>query len=161
MQNDSESELYWDPGRSADDIFNQMSKGKYIEIPLSTVKKERKLGEGEFGEVFKGEWTTPTTTLTVALKTLKSSASEEERLKLLQEAAIMGQFIHPHIVRLYGVVTLSEPVSILVYKPPIWLCMMKPYVAAGCVLGLEHCPAHHRLGGNHCLVCLRPHGTAS
>ena len=110
MQNDSESELYWDPGRSADDIFNQMSKGKYIEIPLSTVKKERKLGEGEFGEVFKGEWTTPTTTLTVALKTLKSSASEEERLKLLQEAVIMGQFIHPHIVRLYGVVTLSKMV---------------------------------------------------
>ena len=110
MQNDSENELYWDPGSSADDIFNQMAHAKYIEIPLSSVKKEHKLGEGEFGEVFKGEWTTPVKTLTVALKSLKSSASEEERLKLLQEAAIMGQFIHPHIVRLYGVVTLSEMV---------------------------------------------------
>ena len=87
--------------------FNQ-----YNEVPRTAVKKERKLGEGEFGEVFKGEWNSSTTTLTVALKSLKSSASKEERLKLLQEAAIMGQFIHPHIVRLYGVVTLSDPVSL-------------------------------------------------
>ena len=140
-----EDSTYWRPAQTSDTIFDQMSKDKYIEIPLSTVKKERKLGEGEFGEVFKGEWTTPTTTLTVALKSLKSSASEEERLKLLQEAAIMGQFIHPHIVRLYGVVTLSEPVSILVYKHPIWLCMMKPYMVGGlCVLGLEHLPVQDR-----------------
>ncbi len=130
MQNDSESELYWDPGRSADDIFNQMSKGKYIEIPLSTVKKERKLGEGEFGEVFKGEWTTPTTTLPVALKTLKSSASEEERLKLLQEAAIMGQFIHPHIVRLYGVVTLSKMVWCTRFTVTLSFCPQCMFVIA-------------------------------
>ena len=106
----SDSELYWGPGSSADAIFNQMSRAKYIEIPHSTVKRDTKLGEGQFGEVFKGEWTSPTKTLPVALKLLKSSASDEERVKLLQEAAIMGQFIHPHIVRLYGVVTLSEPV---------------------------------------------------
>ena len=87
-----------------------MSRGKYLEIPFSSVKKGHALGEGEFGEVFKGGWTTPTTTMAVALKSLKSSASDEERLKLLQEAAIMGQFNHPHIVRLYGVVTLSDPV---------------------------------------------------
>ena len=85
-----------------------MSKGMYLEIPLSSVKKRHKLGEGEFGGVFKGEWTSPAKTLAVALKTLKSSASDEERVKLLQEAAIMGQFNHPHIVRLYGVVTLTE-----------------------------------------------------
>ena len=87
--------------------FNQ-----YNEVPRTAVKKECKLGEGEFGEVFKGEWKSSTATLTVALKSLKSSASEEERLKLLREAAIMGQFIHPHIVRLYGMVTLSDPVSL-------------------------------------------------
>ena len=110
VQHISDSELYWDPGKSTDAIFEQMSRAKYLEIPLSSVKKHAMLGEGEFGEVFKGEWTSPTKTLTVALKSLKSSASDEERLKLLQEAAIMGQFTHPHIVTLYGVVTLSEPV---------------------------------------------------
>ena len=105
-----------------------MSNGKYIEIPLSKVKKGHKLGEGQFGEVFKGVWTTPANSLTMALKSLKSSASDEERLKLLQEAAIMGQFIHPHIVKLYGVVTLSEPVSTCVQALTTKFCMMKPYI---------------------------------
>ena len=75
-----EDSTYWRPAQTSDAIFDQMSKDNYIEIPLSTVKKEHKLGEGEFGEVFKREWTTPAKTLTVALKSLKSSASEEERL---------------------------------------------------------------------------------
>ena len=101
---------YWSPAPTTEAIFDQMSKSMYLEIPLSSLNEKSKLGEGEFGEVFKGEWTSSARTLPVALKTLKSSASEEERLKLLQEAAIMGQFNHPHIVRLYGVVTLSEPV---------------------------------------------------
>ena len=46
----------------------------------------------------------------VAVKTLKTSAKEEEKLKFLQEAAIMSQFKHPHIVKLFGAVTMSEPV---------------------------------------------------
>ena len=118
-----ENDTYWRPAHTAAAIFDQMSNGKYLEIPLSSVKKKLKLGEGQFGEVFKGEWSTPTTTLTVALKSLKSSASDEERLKLLQEAAIMGQFIHPHIVKLYGVVTLSEPVSTYVYTSTNKSCL--------------------------------------
>ena len=47
----------------------------------------------------------------VAVKALKSGASETDRVKFLQEAAIMGQFYHPNIVRLHGVVTVGEPVS--------------------------------------------------
>jgi len=46
----------------------------------------------------------------VAVKTVKST-SEIERIKLLQEAAIMGQFAHPNVVRLHGVVTVGDPVS--------------------------------------------------
>ena len=45
----------------------------------------------------------------VAIKTVKSSA-EQERVKLLQEAAIMGQFAHSNVVRLHGVVTVGDPV---------------------------------------------------
>ena len=47
----------------------------------------------------------------VAIKTLKKEASEEEKVKFLQEAAINGQFHHPNIVKLHGVVTVGEPVS--------------------------------------------------
>ena len=38
---------------------------------------------------------------------------EEEKVRFLQEAAIMGQFSHPNVVKLYGVVTVGEPVSLL------------------------------------------------
>ncbi len=47
----------------------------------------------------------------VAVKTLKEGAGEEERVKFLQEAAIMGQFKDPNVVTMYGVVTAGEPVS--------------------------------------------------
>ena len=48
----------------------------------------------------------------VAVKTNQSD-SEEEKVKFLQEAAIMGQFRHPNVVKLMGVVTVGEPVSLL------------------------------------------------
>ena len=47
----------------------------------------------------------------VAVKTLKEGASEEDKVKFLQEAAIMGQFSHPNVVKLYGIVVEGEPVS--------------------------------------------------
>ena len=48
----------------------------------------------------------------VAIKMLKTNATETQKVKFLQEAAIMGQFKHPNIVKLLGVVTLGEPVSV-------------------------------------------------
>ena len=45
------------------------------------------------------------------MKTLNPGLSERERVKFLQEAAIMGQFSHPNIVELFGVVTVGDPVS--------------------------------------------------
>ncbi len=50
------------------------------------------------------------------MKTLKSGASEEGQVKFLQEAAIMGQFSHNNVIKMYGVVTLGEPVSTLTFK---------------------------------------------
>ena len=70
-----------------------------------------KLGSGEFGNVCKALWTISGTTKEVAVKTLKPGSSESDRVRFLQEAAIMGQFNHPHVVKLYGVVTVEDPVS--------------------------------------------------
>ena len=42
---------------------------------------------------------------------LNKDADNSEKIKLLQEAAVLGQFNHPNIVTLYGVVTLGKPVS--------------------------------------------------
>ena len=44
------------------------------------------------------------------MKTVKAD-TDAERIKLLQEAAIMGQFAHSKVVRLHGMVTMGEPVS--------------------------------------------------
>lgn len=55
------------------------------------------------------------TMMEVAIKTLKEGASQEDKVKFLQEAAIMGQFSHPNIVQLYGVVTEGEPVSLVYF----------------------------------------------
>lgn len=44
----------------------------------------------------------------VAIKTLKAGYSEQQRRDFLWEASIMGQFNHPNIIRLEGVVTKSE-----------------------------------------------------
>lgn len=51
--------------------------------------------------------------LDVAVKTLSEKATEAEKILFLQEAVIMGQFLHPNIVQLYGIVTRGGPVSVL------------------------------------------------
>ena len=66
---------------------------------------------GQFGEVNKGIWQSPMGALDVAVKQLQSGASEEEKVKFLQEAAINGQFRHPNVVQLMGVVITEDPVS--------------------------------------------------
>ena len=48
----------------------------------------------------------------VAVKCLSVGASEDERVKFLQEAAIMGQFKHPNTIRMCGVITICEPVRV-------------------------------------------------
>ena len=69
------------------------------------------LGSGQFGTVNKGIWQSPAGTVEVAVKTLKRGSDENDRVKFLQEAAINGQFRHPNIVKLLGVITVGEPVS--------------------------------------------------
>ena len=69
------------------------------------------IGSGQFGTVSQGVWNSSHGSVDVAIKTLNGDTFEEEKVKFLQEAAIMGQFHHSNIVKLYGVVTIGEPVS--------------------------------------------------
>ena len=108
----TDEDTYWSPSSKEEEIYAQMSHRKYQEIPRDKVKMLTKLGEGEFGEVYKAVLKTPTgTSQDVAVKVVKKGAPQDERLKLLQEAAILGQFRHNHILHLVGVVTTDEPVS--------------------------------------------------
>ena len=81
-------------------------------VEFLSVRFSDKLGSGQFGQVCKGAWSVDGAAMELAVKTLKPGAPEGEKVKLLQEAAIMGQFFHPNVVKLYGVVTVGEPVSV-------------------------------------------------
>lgn len=90
----------------------------YYSIPFfllssSSTSVSKTLGEGQFGYVSKGMWAHADERHEVAVKMLKPDATDQDRLKLLQEAAIMGQFSHKNIVKLHGVVTVGEPVSFI------------------------------------------------
>jgi len=54
----------------------------------------------------------PTGDVEVAVKTLNNDASDKDKLRFLQEAAIMYQFDHQNVIKLHGVVT-EVPISIV------------------------------------------------
>ena len=62
------------------------------------------IGQGNFGEVHKAVWRKNGETVNVAVKTQNDKAKEKEKVTFLQEAATMGQFKHPNIVRMFGIV---------------------------------------------------------
>lgn len=62
--------------------------------------------KGEFGEVCSGRLKVPgKREICVAIKTLKAGYTDKQRRDFLSEASIMGQFDHPNIIHLEGVVT--------------------------------------------------------
>ncbi|MGH0131272.1 UNVERIFIED_CONTAM: hypothetical protein FKN15_034876 [Acipenser sinensis] len=84
------------------------------EIDASCITIERVIGAGEFGEVCSGRLKLPgKREIPVAIKTLKAGYTDKQRRDFLGEASIMGQFDHPNIIHLEGVVTKSKPVMIV------------------------------------------------
>jgi len=87
------------------------------EIPRHHLKIFGILGEGCFGQVWKGEGVNilgNKGSLTVAIKTLKESAAEKEKKDLLQELAVMKMLDpHPNVVKLLGCCTEKDPVFVV------------------------------------------------
>ncbi|XP_068198252.1 tyrosine-protein kinase Blk isoform X2 [Antennarius striatus] len=77
------------------------------EIPRESLKMVKKLGAGQFGEVWMGYYKN---TQRVAIKTLKEGTMEPEAF--LQEANLMKKLQHERLVRLHAVVT-KEPILIV------------------------------------------------
>ncbi|XP_057401907.1 ephrin type-A receptor 3 isoform X3 [Balaenoptera acutorostrata] len=84
------------------------------ELDATNISIDKVVGAGEFGEVCSGRLKLPSKKeISVAIKTLKVGYTEKQRRDFLGEASIMGQFDHPNIIRLEGVVTKSKPVMIV------------------------------------------------
>uniref|UniRef100_A0A673B2W2 Tyrosine-protein kinase n=1 Tax=Sphaeramia orbicularis TaxID=375764 RepID=A0A673B2W2_9TELE len=78
------------------------------EIDRKSIKLIRKLGAGQFGEVFEGLWNDTTA---VAVKTLKPGTMDPE--DFLREAQIMKRLRHAKLIQLYAVCTMEEPIYII------------------------------------------------
>nr|XP_031829306.1 focal adhesion kinase 1 isoform X3 [Nomia melanderi] len=84
------------------------------EIVRNQVELGEIIGNGQFGNVHKGSYKgRDNQVIAVAVKTCKVDADLATSEKFLEEAYIMQQFEHPHIIRLIGVCS----------EAPIWLVM--------------------------------------
>ncbi|XP_069506480.1 ephrin type-B receptor 5-like isoform X2 [Ambystoma mexicanum] len=104
---------YIDP--STYDDPNEALREFAREIDVACVKIEEVTGAGVFGELCNGQLALPgKREITVAIKTLKCDHSDMQRRDFLSEASTMGQFDHPNVLHLEGVVTKSRPIMIVI-----------------------------------------------
>ncbi|KAL6446722.1 hypothetical protein ACFW04_001279 [Cataglyphis niger] len=92
-------------------LYNRVLQHNSDENVLTEIKREnisvgKLLGSGEFGEVFRGKVRNLGNLdieIYVAIKRLKTNASLQEKVKFLEEAKLMNNFRHKHVLRLLGV----------------------------------------------------------
>ncbi|WAR24153.1 FAK1-like protein [Mya arenaria] len=88
--------------------------GHDYEIQRDRVCLKDILGNGQFGDVHKGIYRDKDgNEIPVAVKTCKEDNEESMTEKFLEEALIMQQFDHPHIVKLVGICSENRPVWIV------------------------------------------------
>ncbi|XP_064486390.1 focal adhesion kinase 1-like isoform X2 [Ornithodoros turicata] len=88
---------------------------KDYELCRSSITLGDIIGEGQFGDVHKGTYLmkSDSQVIPVAIKTCKVETENAMGEKFLEEAYIMQQFDHPHIIKLIGICSDS----------PIWIVM--------------------------------------
>ncbi|XP_068687447.1 uncharacterized protein [Montipora foliosa] len=92
------------------------------EVSRQSVVIDKMIGQGSFGQVAQGRasqlpWMEGT--VTVAIKMLKANAQEMEKKDLLSELEVMKTLKpHPHVIKLLGCVTISDPILVIIEYVP-------------------------------------------
>ena len=101
-----------------DQFSDEDAEGPRIprEINRSALKLLGELGKGAFGIVYKGMLKEHANIpgYLVAVKSLHEKGTLADKQELLEEAAVMAQFVNPHVVELVGVVTVGNPIYVIV-----------------------------------------------
>ncbi|KAL5500300.1 hypothetical protein EMCRGX_G011839 [Ephydatia muelleri] len=100
-------EAFLQPATDEWDLYAQFKKIKVKLLHQSIIKMSNILGSGQFGTVNRGVWETANGSVPVAIKVLnpEKAGVDKNKIKFLREVAIMGQFCHPNVVTLHGIVT--------------------------------------------------------
>eukprot|EP00043_Microstomoeca_roanoka_P016410 m.167416 g.167416 ORF g.167416 m.167416 type:complete len:710 (+) comp16453_c0_seq4:310-2439(+) len=137
------------------------------EIDRSTIKMGRKLGSGQYGEVYEAVWTK--CQQRVAVKTLKEGTMDVD--DFLKEANVMKGLRHNNLVQLIGVCTRETPLFIITEfmvngnlldylrdeerrqeLDPTAMMHMAAQIAAGMAHLEDHNFIHRDLAARNCLV---------
>ncbi|XP_040286016.1 proto-oncogene tyrosine-protein kinase ROS [Bufo bufo] len=146
------------------------------------------LGSGAFGEVYQGIAKnilgSGTGSQKVAVKTLKSDATDQEKVEFLKEAHLMSQFHHPNILKLLGVCLYNEPQYIILelmdggdllsylrgartnsvqdtLLPTVHLLDMSLDISRGCEYLEKLHFVHRDLAARNCLVSVKEYNNPS
>eukprot|EP00118_Oscarella_pearsei_P023520 m.282502 g.282502 ORF g.282502 m.282502 type:complete len:1292 (+) comp40657_c0_seq3:71-3946(+) len=107
---------YWD-----EDITIEINT---VVIAPERIKKEDRIGKGNFGEVFKGFMDT---SKKVAIKSVQDAMNRKEVNDFVREGLQMRDFKHPNVMELYGICWSDDPSHPLHRSPLIVL----PYMELG------------------------------
>jgi len=89
-----------------EDEMELLMRGDWVEIPKTDITLQEKLGEGAFGEAYRGLVRIDRNVRECAVKKLKANATELEGRDLLNELQIMVRVgDHPNVVSLIGACT--------------------------------------------------------
>eukprot|EP00038_Savillea_parva_P008404 m.176720 g.176720 ORF g.176720 m.176720 type:complete len:669 (+) comp14224_c0_seq1:86-2092(+) len=135
------------------------------EIDRAEIDLTGVLGQGQYGEVYRGKWKG---TVDVAVKTMKEDTATSE--DFLTELAVMKALKHANLVQLYAVCTIGSPLFIITELMPhgaLLDYLRKPEgealrlptlvdMAADCAHGMSHIEAngyiHRDLAARNILV---------
>ena len=101
------------PPKDLSVIYDDMSRSKFREINRKTLSPQKILSQTPFFDIFKGNWASNYGDIPVAIRVLNDSENGELSMSLLREVTVMGQFDHPNILKLFGVVTLGKPFYVI------------------------------------------------